>query len=262
MSWRRNRTEQRLQTGADRAFAPGGGLATAALHVVVVEPSSPSAQAWHESCRVTGVLQFDALPAVEVTNLYLVAPSPKWPTAGDQLPALVNLPALASNRTGSVTILWHLLVPRHELGASAAASLAAELRAEPAPPVADQHYRVPVIGPDPAKPLPGSAGGGTTIAQANALIADGEPATATVTAAIDVQPPRILRATTPPGGVVDLSLRVTPATGQPYDVTTRIGFSIRARRDTVATIGATLPVRIDPARPDRVAVDSVELGFT
>ena len=264
MSWRRDRAEQRLQQAADRAFAPGGGLATAALRVVGVEPGSPSMEARHESCLITGVFQFDALPAVEVDNLYVIAPSLKWPRPGDELPALVNLPALAANRTGAVKILWHLLAPRHELDAAAAAALAADLRAEPAPvPVPVDHaYRVPVIGPDPAKPLPGSPGGGTTIAQANALVAEGEPALALVTSAVDVQPPRLLRATAPPGGVVDITLHVTPATGAPYEVTTRVGFSTRARRDHVASVGATLPVRIDPARRDKVAIDTAELGFT
>lgn len=262
MSWRRDRAEQRLQENADRAFAPGGGLATAALRVVGVEPASPSMEARYESCLITGVFQFDALPAAEVENLYVIAPSLKWPKPGDELPVLVNLPALAASQIGAVKVLWHLLAPRHELKATTAAALAADLRAEPAPAPVEERYRVPVIGPDPGKALPGSPGGGTTIAQANALISAGEPALALVTAAVDVHPPRLLRATAPPGGVVDITLRVTPATGDPYEVNTRIGFSTRARRDHVARVGATLPVRIDPARRDKVAVDSVELGFT
>jgi hypothetical protein len=262
ISWQRKRAEHRLQHNADQAFAPGGGLATAALRVVGVEPSAPSMDARYESCLLTGVLQFDALPAVEVQGLYVVAPSLKWPRAGDELPAIVNLPALAQARTGSVKILWHLLPPRHELDATEAAAIAADLRGEPPiPRTGERFYRVPVIGADPTKPLPGSSGGGTTIAQANVLISTGEPAIGLVTSAVDVQPPRILRATAPPGGAVDLTLRVTRATGEPYDVTTRIGFSSNERRTLVAQVGATLPVRIDPARPDRVAIDTIELGF-
>lgn len=262
ISWRRSRSEQRLQQAADLAFAPGGGLATAALRVVGVVAPSPSMDARYESCLVTGVLQFDLLPAVEVENLYLIAPSLKWPRAGDELPALVNLPALGANRAGCVKVLWHLLPPRHELDATEAGALAADLRGEAAPAPADRRYRVPVIGSDPTRPLPGSPGGGTTVAQANALVSAGEPAVAEVTAAVDVQPPRLLRAAAPPGGAVDLTLRVIPATGEPYAVTTRVAFSARARRDYVAQVGATLPVRIDPAHRDRVAIDTVELGFS
>jgi hypothetical protein len=95
----------------------------------------------YESCLTTGVFQFDALPAVEVENLYVIAPSLKWPKPGDELPVLVNLPALSASQIGAVKVLWHLLAPRHELKATAAAALAADLRAEPAPALPRPRHR-------------------------------------------------------------------------------------------------------------------------
>jgi hypothetical protein len=81
-------------------------------------------------------------------------------------------------------------------------------------------------------------------------------------AAVDVRVPRLLRATLPPGGPpVDLTLDVDRPDGTTHRVRTRLGFSTPERRARAAQVGATLPVRLDPADPDKVAIDAVALGF-
>lgn len=63
-----------------------------------------------------------------------------------------------------------------------------------------------------------------------------------------------------PGGgeisLVNLTLDVSRADGSSYSTVLRIGFRTAARRAVVATVGARLPVLVDPANPQRVAIDT------
>ena len=65
-----------------------------------------------------------------------------------------------------------------------------------------------------------------------------------------------------PGGLVDLTLEVTsPESPAPYTAHTRLAFSTPQRRAMLSTPGTQLPVRIDPATPTHVVIDTSELKF-
>lgn len=93
-----------------------------------------------------------------------------------------------------------------------------------------------------------------------APILDGIPATAVVTAAQEVNAPAFFGRIVP-GGIVDLTLEVTPPTGEPYTTHTRLVFSTPERRARIATPGTRLPIRFDPTRPTRVEVDKTALDL-
>lgn len=87
-----------------------------------------------------------------------------------------------------------------------------------------------------------------------------EPAQAVVLAVHDLpMPPGA------PGGaeisLVNLTLDVTRADGGSYSTVLRIGFRTAARRAAVATVGARLPVLVDPANPQRVAIDTSRIDL-
>jgi len=96
--------------------------------------------------------------------------------------------------------------------------------------------------------------GHLSAAQAAHLQTAGEPATAVLTGITDVPVPQ-MALPGPTASLCDLSLRVTRASGESYDATTRLGFRDAQRRLAVTAPGVVLPVRIDPADPARVAID-------
>jgi xanthine/CO dehydrogenase XdhC/CoxF family maturation factor len=100
--------------------------------------------------------------------------------------------------------------------------------------------------------------GGYTPAEAARAIAadDGEQGTAVVLAAED-RPGR--RFVNPPGGTVDLLLEVIRPGGDRYTTHLVVGFSTPERRARVATVGTRLPVRIDPDKPGKIAIDTTVL---
>jgi hypothetical protein len=121
---------------------------------------------------------------------------------------------------------------------------------------------VPGVVGDPARPAPGLAGGGLTPEQAAAAVSGRAPdlqsATARVLAVHDVPlPPGMPGA--PPAGLVDLTLDVTLNTGTGYTTTMRIGFGTPQTRAKIATVRATLPVLVNPAQRDQIAVDTSHL---
>jgi hypothetical protein len=80
-----------------------------------------------------------------------------------------------------------------------------------------------------------------------------------VLAVTDVRPPwllRVLRFPVPPGGLADLNLEITRADETTYQARMRIGFSTLERRQRVAMVGLSLPVRIDRTEPSKVAIDT------
>ena len=242
---------------------PGGDWSLAVLQVTGVEVPPPQ-DASNARCRVSGVLQRDFRPA-EAVEEHLMMPTAKWLSAGDEVAVLVRLSRLEARKRGAIQVIWGRLEERGAPGAAEARAQAARLRGEPADPDASPEaelYRTGVVG-DADRPLPGSPGGGTTVEQAQALVHDGSQATATVVAAVEVQVPRLLRAVVPRGGPpVDLTLEITRPDGTTHLVRTRVGFSTPERRARVTRVGAVLPVRLDPADPDKVAIDTVALGFT
>lgn len=240
-------------------LSPEGGYALAVLRVTAVDrPPDPTAR--YAGCRVGGVLLTDRHPAHAVHDVAMIAPTAKWLRPGDEVGVVVDRQRLGDGRSGAVQVMWDRLPDRAALAADEAEAQAAELRGE-SPAAAAGLYRTGVAG-DPARPLPGSPGGGTTPAQAQALLMAGDPATATVLAVADVRVSRLLAATMPPGGGADLTLRVQPFAGAAYEVRTRIAFGTPQRRDRIARVGETLPVRVDPTNRDRVAIDTALLGLS
>ena len=58
-----------------------------------------------------------------------------------------------------------------------------------------------------------------------------------------------------PGGIVDLTLEVRLTDGYEYSTKTRVAFSTPERRARATVKGAELPIRVDPADPNRVVID-------
>ena len=121
---------------------------------------------------------------------------------------------------------------------------------------------IPEVAGDPARPAPGLAGGGLSPQQAAAAVSGQAPgmqsATARVLAVNEVPlPPGMPGA--PPAGLVDLTLDVTLNTGSGYSTTMRIGFGTPQTRAKIATVGAVLPVLVNPEQRDQIAVDTSHL---
>jgi hypothetical protein len=118
-----------------------------------------------------------------------------------------------------------------------------------------------VIGA-PDRPVPGAAGGGLTPEQAAAAASGGgglQRATARVLAVHEVPIPAGMPGA-PPAGLVDLTLDVALPDGGGYATSIRIGFSTPEKRVKVATVGLTLPVLVNPAARDQIAIDTGRLG--
>jgi hypothetical protein len=91
-------------------------------------------------------------------------------------------------------------------------------------------------------------------AEAADLTTRGEPATAVLVAIADVDVPQ-LALPGPTASLADLTLQVTRQDGRTYAARTRLGFRTAERRALIGTVGSVLPVRVDSADPNRVAVD-------
>jgi hypothetical protein len=220
-------------------------LVPAVLHVSEADPLPPGRG--RAACRISGVLIFDDEPLREVITTQR-APIPKWPLPGDQLPATVRLPALAAAEPRAVSVAWWKLPRRDRLDATNAQAVPLS---EPGSP----RYRVNAIGDHGRPGSPGVA----TPQEARGLTATGEPSTGVVLAVTDVRLPwllRVLRFPLPPGGLVDLNLEITRTDNTTYEARMRIGFSTSERRQRVAMVGLSLPVRIDRTEPDKVAIDT------
>lgn len=243
----------------ERMLGPDGDFSFAVLRVSGVD-RVPDPGARHAGGQVTGVLQFDLLPAAAV-DLYLTMPAAKWLREGDEVAVLVQLSRLAAGKERAVSVLWDRLPERGSLIARNARATAAELNGEPVEPDRELYRSHAVIG-DPSRPLPGTGGGGTTVQQARALVSSGEPVTGLVIEVTDVRAPRLMRGRLPEGAsAADVVFEVAREHEDRYRVRMRIGFSTPERRARVATVGATVPLRVDPLDRDKVAVDTAALGF-
>jgi hypothetical protein len=81
-----------------------------------------------------------------------------------------------------------------------------------------------------------------------------DQATATVLACHNAKVPTFA-SNQAPGGIVDLTVDVRLADGYEYSTKTRVAFSTPERRAKVVEKGTELPVRVDPADPNRVVID-------
>lgn len=93
-----------------------------------------------------------------------------------------------------------------------------------------------------------------SVAEAERLYREGEPATAVITAIDYLKlPARALPAKG--ASIADVALDIRRADGTTYSALARFGFRTPARRAQIGFAGAEVPVRIDPADPTRVALD-------
>ncbi|MBV9380111.1 MAG: hypothetical protein JOY82_11290 [Streptosporangiaceae bacterium] len=226
----------------------------------------PAANAVYSNYRLEGVVTAPGLPPTAVTHRGMARLS-KWPRPGEELPVTVDRADPARLR-----IEWDEVQDAADRGREQAEELAQRMRGGRMPatgsPGAGDGYTDPggwapggaglgVFG-DPGRPVPGRPGGGTTPEQAQALAGQGELASAVVIAAHEVSVPPEM---SPPGGLVDVTFEVTCRDGRTYTTRSRMGFSSEERRAMVATVGARVPVRVDPADQSRIAVDTVALGL-
>jgi hypothetical protein len=119
-----------------------------------------------------------------------------------------------------------------------------------------------VIG-DASRPVPGAPGGSLTPEETAQALAGGaaalglQPMNARLIAAHEVQMPAGFA--TVPGGTWDLTLDLAPAGGSGYSTVLRINFSSEQKRQAIAEVGRELPVLADPARHDRIMIDTSRL---
>ncbi|WP_194896405.1 hypothetical protein [Catenulispora pinisilvae] len=98
------------------------------------------------------------------------------------------------------------------------------------------------------------------VGDGGAPVVNGRPATAVVRAASDVTLPGFVGGMVP-GGVVDMTLEVTPPDGgDRYPAQLRMAFSSPERRAQVATPGTEIPVLVDPNLPTHVVIDKDAFG--
>jgi hypothetical protein len=208
-------------------------------------------------CRTAGVVFGPGIAAVAVEYILLLTPTAKWLQPGQTLPATVD-----RDHPERPIVRWDDMPRNRDLGRKLAHSEAAKLAASMAPtsaPVPDPPVTA-LLG-DADRPIPGAEG--FTPEQAAAALAGDQgslqPARARVLAVYEISVPSTMPRAAP-GGIVDLTLDVTPASGLGYSTRMRIGFSTPQKRATIAAVGWDLPVLVDPAHPDKVVVDTARLG--
>jgi hypothetical protein len=222
-----------------------------------------ASDAAYSNCRMQGVVSAPGLAPTAVEHL-CTAPAKKWPQPGQSLPVRVD----RADPT-RLQVRWDDLPTNRELGRQSARQQADQLAAaqsayqgaQSAGQGAQAPPRAEVFGA-PGRTLPGTAGGGFTPEQASAAVGGNhaglQPTTATVLAVYDVPVPAGMPGGGP-AGVADLTLDVhLPGGG--YSTTMRIAFSTPDKRARVATPGVTLPVLVNPAARDQIAIDTARLG--
>jgi hypothetical protein len=106
-------------------------------------------------------------------------------------------------------------------------------------------------------PLPdGSMPVGTT--EADQLLESGEAAMATITG-IDFLPIPAAVLPSPEASIANVALKIQREDGSSYQALARFGYRNEARRAQVGFVGASVPVRINPDDPSRVALDVRDL---
>lgn len=225
--------------------------------LLVTACSGPSGRSLYTNYHLYGVVTAPGLPATPVEHLG-AARNTKWPFPGTSLPVLVD-----RRDPSRLRIRWDR-VPTGAQAAARHAQRVAEVLREQAeaglpadPPGHGDAERIATTVREslrtmgmsgPAVEFSGFVGG-----------RPGEAATAVVTASRDVPVP--FGEATPAGGAVELTLEVTRADGSTYPARAGVLFSSAERRMRFGTVGVRLPVRIDPADPYRVAIDTAALGL-
>jgi hypothetical protein len=241
----------------------------------LISCSMNSGGAAYENCRMEGVVTGSGIGPIAIEHNTLAAPTKKWPQPGDTLPVTVD-----RNDPTRMKIRWDRMPTNRERARQAAQQAAAAEAAQGASPTAPAGMppqaqsmiddiiakakasgatvttSYEVVGA-PGRSQPGQAGGGLTPEQAAAGVGL-QPATAKVLAAHDVVVPAGLSGAGA-GGTTDLTLDVTLSDGTAYSTTMRITFSTQEKHDTIAAIGRQLPVLVNPAARDQIAIDTTRL---
>ncbi len=225
--------------------------------------SAGANDAAYANCRMQGVVSAPGLAPTAVEHL-CTAPTKKWPQPGQTLPVRVD-----RGDPTRIQVRWDDLPTNRELGRQFARQQAEQLAATQAARQGRAAYQGAQAAPPeaqvlgaPGRAVPGRTGGGLTPEQATAAAGGNHAgllaATATVLAVYDVPvPPGMPGAG--PAGVADLTLDVhLPGGG--YSTTMRIAFSTPDKRARIGTQGVTLPVLVNPAARDQIAIDTARLG--
>jgi hypothetical protein len=216
--------------------------------------------------QVSGVLSAPGVPATAVTTeIRGLQWRDQLPSAGESHPALMD-----RQRPSRFQIEWpaRLDPATREMQDSAyarqvAAAMRLGLDASVVPPASPPPNRMRGMvremlqervgnGPLPDGSAPISAD------EAAELKKSGEAATATVTG-IDYLDIPAAALPSPEASIANVALEIRRADGSAYRALARFGFRTAARRAQVGFVGATVPVRIDPADPSRVALDTTDL---
>jgi hypothetical protein len=214
--------------------------------------------------RLRGMLSPAGLPKTPVTVTRAFAATGVLPVVGTEFPAVVDRSDPRSYRIrwpggGSMTdVMNERAAAEH---AERARALGLDPGVLPAPPqyerfrdaaAAATAWAAGGIAPLPDGTAPVDVG------EAARLISTGEPATALIVAIdyLDV-PARTLP--THDATLANVALDVTRADSTTYPALARFGFRTAARRQQIGHVGAVVPVRLDPERPGRVALDSPRL---
>lgn len=96
------------------------------------------------------------------------------------------------------------------------------------------------------------------VAEAQRLVRYGEPADGVVLA-VDMLRPWPGTAPDRHASIANVAVQVTRRDGTSYRALARFGFRTEQRRRQIGRVGAAVPVRLDPARPERIALDSSRL---
>ncbi len=250
--------------------------------------SAGSSGAAYSHCRMQGVVTGAEVGPVAVEH-YCTAPTSRWPQPGQGLPVMVDRAdptrlrvlwkQIPTNRDRARQITEALAqqqarADRHDFSSAPAEgsappgmegvaaqvqSLLGQITAAArtgGATVTGSSIVYEVVGA-PGRPMPGTPGGGLTPDQA-AAAAGLQEATARVLAVHEITPPPEPGGGGP-GGVVDITLDVSPATGSGYATTTRIAFSSPEKRARIAIVGRSLPVLINPGARDQIAIDTRRL---
>jgi hypothetical protein len=239
--------------------------------VQVTGSSAPSPYAMYSNYRLAGVVTAPGLAATPVENRG-IARVTKWPFPGRTLPVLVD-----RAEPKRLQIRWDRVPTGREAAAEQAERLAQAMRqqgahsagsawtaqspdAGGAPPTDTAAEAVAAAVRASLSQL-GLTTGNVTVRTSTPVGAPlGEAATAVVIATRDVPPPPGER--TPPGGAIELTLYVTRADGSRHTALTKVLFSSAARRARFGSIGARLPVRLDPVDPSRATIDPAALDLS
>jgi hypothetical protein len=225
--------------------------------------STNSGGAVYENCAMDGVVSGAGIVPTSVHHTSLLTPTAKWPQPGQTLPVTVD-----RARPDRLKIKWDEIPTNREQAQRLSAQQAQQMAAAMQQPVparasgATVTTSTSVVG-DASRPVPGAPGGGLTPEETAQALAGGaaalglQPMNARLIAAHEVHVPAGLP--TVPGGTWDLTLDLAPIGGPGYTTVLRINFSSEQKRQAIAAVGRELPVLADPARHDRIMIDTSRL---